>query len=227
MVRQTTSSPSRSSPTSGRESRAGIAKALATISVTVEQAELSSGDYLIGGGCAVERKAAVDFVASLMENRLFEQMAKMSVEHERTVILVEEDIYETQRHRAHPTALDGALSYISLLSSASLIFSPSIERTPHLLYRMATHTCNMVSAISLGLRSNKPKGSPLARYILEVTYGRLQRRKASLTTSVRRAGYLRPAGKNCFSSGARRRAYPPTRFLPQSPDSAETNEGTP
>ena len=80
-----------------RESRSGIAKALAKIpGVTVEQAELSSGDYLIGGGCAVERKAAVDFVTSLMENRLFEQIAKMSVEHERTVILVEGDIYGTR-----------------------------------------------------------------------------------------------------------------------------------
>ena len=108
-----------------RESRAGIAKALATIpGVTVEQAELSSGDYLIGGGCAVERKAAVDFVTSLMENRLFEQIAKMSVEHERTVILVEGDIYGT-RSAIAPAALDGALSYISLLSSASLIFSLS------------------------------------------------------------------------------------------------------
>ena len=149
-----------------RESRAGIAKALATIpGVTVEQAELSSGDYRIGGGCAVERKAAVDFVTSLMENRLFEQIAKMSVEHEHTVILVEGDIYGT-RSAIAPAALDGALSYISLLSSASLIFSPSIERTPHLLYRMATHLQHGLGYV-VGLRSNKPKGPLAARYILE------------------------------------------------------------
>lgn len=62
--------------------------------------------------------------------------------------------------------LDGALSYISLLSSASLIFSPSIDRTPHLLHRMAVHLQHGLGYI-VGMRSNKPKGQLAARYILE------------------------------------------------------------
>ena len=119
-----------------RESRSGIALKLQNLpGVSLEQAELTSGDYLIGPGVAVERKAASDFVISLMEGRLFDQLARMAIEHERAIVLVEGNIYET-RSAISPESLDGALSYISLLSGASLIHSPSLARTPYILHRM-------------------------------------------------------------------------------------------
>ena len=90
-----------------RESRSGIALKLQGLpGVSLEQAELTSGDYLIGAGVAVERKAATDFVISLMEGRLFDQLARMAIEHERAIILVEGNIYET-RSAISPEALDG------------------------------------------------------------------------------------------------------------------------
>lgn len=149
-----------------RETRSGIATKLARIpGVTVEQAELSSGDFLIGGGFAVERKAATDFIVSIMEGRLFDQMARMSIEHERVVVLVEGDIYDT-RSAIAPEALDGAISYISLLSGASLIFSPSLARTPHILHRMAIHATHGLG-YEIPLRAGKPKGPAAAQYLLE------------------------------------------------------------
>ncbi len=149
-----------------RETRSGIATKLARIpGVTVEQAELSSGDFLIGGGFAVERKAATDFIVSIMEGRLFDQMARMAIEHERVVVLVEGDIYDTRSSIA-PEALDGAISYISLLSGASLIFSPSLARTPHILHRMALHATHGLG-YEIPLRAGKPKGPAAAQYLLE------------------------------------------------------------
>lgn len=68
------------------ESRSGIALKLQNLpGVSLEQAELTSGDYLIGPGVAVERKAANDFVISLMEGRLFDQLARMAID---TLVLV-------------------------------------------------------------------------------------------------------------------------------------------
>lgn len=149
-----------------RESRSGIADKLSKLpAVTVQQAELSSGDYLLGNGVAVERKAATDFVLSLMEGRLIEQLARMSIEHERPVVLIEGDIYDT-RSAIAPEALDGAISYISLLSGAALVFSPSLARTPHLLYRMALHVQHGLG-YELALRGSKPKGSAAAQFLLE------------------------------------------------------------
>ncbi|WP_126448045.1 ERCC4 domain-containing protein [Sulfuricystis multivorans] len=148
-----------------RETRSGIALKLKNIpGVSLEQAELTSGDYLIGTSVAVERKAASDFVISLMEGRLFDQLARMVIEYERAIVLVEGNIYET-RSAISPESLDGALSYISLLSGASLIHSPSLARTPFILHRMALHVQNGLG-YEIPLRA-KPKGLTAAQYILE------------------------------------------------------------
>lgn len=149
-----------------RESRSGILAKLSGIpGVTVEQRELSSGDFLIGNGTAIERKAATDFVISVMEGRLFEQLARCSIEHERTVVLIEGDIYQT-RSAISPEALDGALSYISLLSGASLMFSPSVARTPFIIHRMALHIQHGLG-YSIPMRTAKPKPAVAAQYLLE------------------------------------------------------------
>lgn len=149
-----------------RESRSGIALKLRSLpGVSLEQAEMTSGDYLIGPGVAVERKAASDFVLSLMEGRLFDQLARMAIEHERAIILIEGNIYET-RSAITPEALDGATSYISLLSGASLIHSPSLARTPYLIHRMALHIQHGLG-YEIPIRTCKPKGPAAAQYILE------------------------------------------------------------
>ena len=149
-----------------RESRSGIPNKLSAIpGVCVEQVELVSGDYIIAPGVAVERKSATDFVVSIMEGRLFDQLARLLIEYDRAIILVEGQLYET-RSAITPEAIDGALSYISLLSGASLITSPSLARTPFLLHRMAGHMQHGLG-YSIPLRASKPKGPAIGQYLLE------------------------------------------------------------
>lgn len=149
-----------------RESRSGIPNKLGTIpGVTVDQVELVAGDYLIAPGVAVERKSATDFITSVMEGRLFDQLARILIEHDRAIVLVEGSLYET-RSAIGPEAIDGALSYISLLSGASLMVSPSLARTPFLLHRMALHLQHGLGYV-VPLRSGKPKGPAISQYLLE------------------------------------------------------------
>ena len=81
------------------------------------------------------------------------------------VLLLWGPIYDTRSSIA-PEALDGAISYISLLSGASLIFSPSLARTPHILHRMALHATHGLG-YEIPLRAGKPKGPAAAQYLLE------------------------------------------------------------
>ena len=149
-----------------RESRSGIPSKLSSIpGVAVDQTELVSGDYIIAPGVAVERKSATDFVASIMEGRLFDQLARMLIEHDRAIVLVEGQLYETRSAITHE-AIDGALSYISLLSGASLITSPSLARTPFILHRMCLHLQHGLG-YQIPFRSAKPKGPVIAQYLLE------------------------------------------------------------
>lgn len=150
-----------------RETRAGTATRLEAIpGVTVIRKELPSGDYIIGEGVAVERKAAADLVASIMDGRLFEQLAKMTIEHERVVVLVEGNVYET-RSAISEVALDGALSYLSLLSGAQVIASPNVGATVRLLHRMAVHIQHGLG-YQIPLRASKPKAPvALAQFLVE------------------------------------------------------------
>lgn len=150
-----------------RESRSGIADKLTCFKgVAVERAELPSGDYLIGGGIAVERKDANDFVLSVMDGRLFEQVARMLAEHDKAVVLIEGDPYSV-RSAIATESVDGALSYISLLSGASLAYSPSLAATPRILWRMALHAQHGLGyEIPLRVAKPKPVGI-LGQYLVE------------------------------------------------------------
>ncbi len=151
-----------------QELRAGTLAALQKFpGVTATQAQLPSGDYVIAEGVAIERKEATDFVNSVMSGHLFEQMARMQIEYRHSIVLIEGDPYKT-RSAITPEAIDGALSYISLLSAVDLMWSPSVARTPHLIWRMAIHATHGLG-YELPLRASpKPKSGPsAARYIVE------------------------------------------------------------
>lgn len=149
-----------------RESRSGIALKLQNLpGVSLEQAELTSGDYLLGPGVAVERKAANDFVISLMEGRLFVGARRLAIGGE-SLGGRRSEAYLRAAPRRQPGIPGGALSYISLLSGASLIHSPSLARTPYILHRMALHDqhgCRLRAAAG----GRQPKGPAAAQYILE------------------------------------------------------------
>ena len=51
--------------------------------VEIETGSLDVGDYLIGPGAAVERKADGDFAASLLDGHMAEQAAKLRATYEK------------------------------------------------------------------------------------------------------------------------------------------------
>lgn len=150
-----------------RESRSMIAQKLSRFpGVSVEVEELASGDYLIAEGVAVERKDANDFLLSVMSGHLFDQLARMKLEHKSNILLIEGDPYSS-RSAIAPEAIDGALSWVALLSDVNLIFSPSLAVTPRILWRMAIHATHGLG-YQIPLRAGKPKAATvLAEYIVQ------------------------------------------------------------
>jgi Fanconi anemia group M protein len=73
-----------------RESRSPVIQALkADPSLTIEVKELSCGDYLVREDTAIERKSATDFVLSIFDQRLFQQVARLKQEYARPIFVVE------------------------------------------------------------------------------------------------------------------------------------------
>lgn len=150
-----------------RETRSTITQALRGMpDVTVEVRELSCGDYLLREDFPVERKAAGDFVLSIQDRRLFEQVAKMKGEFGRATFIIEGDIYAT-RSAMTPEAIRGALSYLVAIEGASILPSKSTTDTAALLAVMARHLQEGLG-YQVALRGSKPKDlRTQAQFIVE------------------------------------------------------------
>lgn len=150
-----------------RETRSTITQALRGLpDVSVEVRELSCGDYLLREDFPVERKAAGDFVLSIQDRRLFEQVAKMKGEFGRATFIIEGDIYAT-RSAMSPDAIRGALSYLVALEGASILPSKNTTDTAALLGVMARHLQEGLG-YQVALRGSKPKDlRTQAQFIVE------------------------------------------------------------
>ena len=134
--------------------------------VTVEYVDLACGDYVCGPGVAVERKESTDFVSSIMDNRLFNQIHRLKAEYERPIFLIEGDIFQT-RSQIPSAALIGAVSYLSVIEGISVIHVGDAEQTAQMIETMARHSQQGLG-YEVALRSQKPKdASILSQYIVE------------------------------------------------------------
>lgn len=151
------------------ESRCGIPGMLsARPNISTELRDLDLGDYQIGDRAVIERKSSVDFIASIMDRRIFAQMEMMTASCDLAVVLVEGDVFAS-RAAIEPAALEGALSWIAVLSGAQLMFSGSIEQSASMIAMMARHHQKGLGYIP-ALRSGKPtasQASVITRYVLE------------------------------------------------------------
>src|SRR5688572_13311600 len=100
-----------------RELRSGLDRALtAALGRAPTVARLTLGDLRIGAHCVIERKATADFVASLLERRLDQQLAALAGAGAgiRTLLIVEGDFSPEILAGLDPRAVRQALLAVQL-----------------------------------------------------------------------------------------------------------------
>ena len=150
-----------------RESRSEVIRSLrADPSVTIEVKELSCGDYILREDVVIERKAASDFVLSIFDQRLFQQVARLKQEFAKPIFVVEGDVFKT-RSQISPAALQGALSYLVAIEGVSLLTYDGPGQTATLISTMARHLQEGLG-YEVPTRAAKPKvGADIAQFLLE------------------------------------------------------------
>jgi len=100
--------------------------------------QLKTGDYICSDRVAVERKTVADFVQSLLDRRIFEQVSKMQECFERPVLIIEgdPDLLFLERN-VHPNAIRGALASIAIDHRIPIIWTRSAKETAQQLYWIA------------------------------------------------------------------------------------------
>lgn len=120
-----------------REKGNRIVKELIDMGISVKTCQLNSADYLVSGKVGVELKKVSDFVASIIDGRLLEQVKSLRNNFEKAVLIIEgeEDIYSVRK--VHGNAIRGMLSSIVLDFKVPVLYTKNPKDTASLLAVMA------------------------------------------------------------------------------------------
>lgn len=150
-----------------RERQSPVPQLLAAFpDVMLSFGALPSGDYLLSDDVAVERKSASDFVASILDRRLFGQATRMKVLFARALMIIEGDLTQVP-HSIDIAAIRGALAFLTVREGITVLQVDSAEETAAMLRVMARHAQERMG-IPVSLREPKPMIEQLyAAYLVE------------------------------------------------------------
>jgi ERCC4-type nuclease len=134
--------------------------------VVLSFAALPSADYLLSDTVAVERKTASDFVASILDRRLFGQTTRMSVLFPRAMLIVEGDLAQVP-HSIDMQAIRGALAFLTVRAGITVLQLSDAAETAAMLRIMARHAQERMDQ-PVSLREPRPAIEELyATYLVE------------------------------------------------------------
>ena len=116
-----------------REKASGVIKELIDMGVAINLKTLEIGDYLLSKRVGVEYKKVPDFVDSIVDGRLLNQIKDLKQNFERPMIIIEgdEDIYS--QRKLHPNAIRGMLATITISYGVSIIQTKNSKETASLM----------------------------------------------------------------------------------------------
>lgn len=116
-----------------REKGSGVIKQLIELGVKIDLRRLDVGDYVLSDRVCIECKKVPDFVDSIIDGRLLDQLKQLKHNYERPLIILEgdEDIY-SQRN-IHPNAIRGMLATISISYGIPVLQTQNFKETAALL----------------------------------------------------------------------------------------------
>ena len=106
--------------------------------VTYESQQLDIADVIITSEVAIERKEGFDFVSSIMDNRLFEQLIRLKDTYEHPILILEglnDKVFENTGMKI--SSIYGALSYIAYKLGIAVIPTRNLEDTAIVIERIA------------------------------------------------------------------------------------------
>ncbi|MEK6983091.1 MAG: DEAD/DEAH box helicase [Nanoarchaeota archaeon] len=120
-----------------REKGSGVIKELAENNAIVNIEKIDFADYVVSSRCGIETKTVEDFVDSIIDGRLLEQIKNLKNNFERPVILIEgtQDIYGVRN--IHHNAIIGMMATIAVSYGIPIIQTRNFKDTAALLQIIA------------------------------------------------------------------------------------------
>jgi len=119
-----------------RESSSAILKILSKKSVDIQVKKLKIGDYILSDRVAIERKTSKDFIASIIDGRLFKEIKTLKNSYTRVIVIIEGEFLYGFTGMSKES-IDGAILSIILNFFIPIIFTKDSEETANWLYNIA------------------------------------------------------------------------------------------
>jgi Fanconi anemia group M protein len=116
---------------------------------------LGVGDFIVSQRCGVEFKHQEDFVQSMIDGRLLEQLRQLKQAYERPIIIVEGDKDLFALRNVHPNSIRGMLAAIAVAYGVPVLATRNSEETVSLLWAVAEREQNE-NGQSFSPRAHKP-----------------------------------------------------------------------
>jgi len=120
-----------------REKGNNTIKELAENNAIVSLEKLESADYVLSSRCGIELKTVEDFVDSIIDGRLLQQLKSLKQNFERPLIIIEgqNDIFSVRN--VHHNAILGMLATISISYGIPIVQTKNFKETASLIYIIA------------------------------------------------------------------------------------------
>jgi DNA excision repair protein ERCC-4 len=145
-----------------REKASGIIDLLRDEDVQIAIRKVSYGDYVINDGITIERKTARDFLISIIDGRLFNQMSNLKKHCIHPVLLIEGNPFKTGLD-FDQMAIRGALISIQAIWYLPIIYSRGKEETKDIIMMIGRQEEASTDVVSLrgGYRPKRFKSRQL------------------------------------------------------------------
>jgi Fanconi anemia group M protein len=120
-----------------REKSSDVARSLKDKGAKTKIEQLKAGDFVCSSNVAIELKKVKDFVNSIIDGRLLEQIKKLRENYKNPLLIIQgtEDIYTIRK--MHPHAIQGMLATITINYNIPIIHTKNAKETASILYIIA------------------------------------------------------------------------------------------
>jgi len=145
-----------------REKSSGLIDLLKSEEVEIRIRKISFGDYVINDSITIERKTARDFLISIIDGRLFNQISKLKRYCINPILLVEGNPFKTDLNMDH-MAIRGALISAQAIWYIPVIFSRTKKESKDIMVMIGKQEEDCMDVVPLrgGYRPKRLKSKQL------------------------------------------------------------------
>lgn len=149
-----------------REKNSLVISELIRRKIPIEVKQLEIGDYIVGD-TIIERKTKSDFISSIINKRLLEQLGNMKQFPNKLLILEEDPSCNGRKINIHPNAIRGMLLSVSLDFKTPVIHTNGYNETVDFLELLNKRYENGKKEISLKMKKKARNMKEQQQFIIE------------------------------------------------------------